>query len=87
MPDSRSAFDVDGLVIRPAYRATPWAAAQAAGSGTGRNQKARILILGECNVCRSVLAECLLRQALDARGLTDAVEVASAATRDYCLGT
>ena len=74
-------YDVSELVVQPAYRSAPWAAGREPEGGP-----ARVLVLGECNVCRSVLAAALLARALEAAGLGGDVEVESAATRDYNIG-
>ena len=48
--------------------------------------QARILFVSESNVCRSVLAEAIMRDLLDAAGMADHVTVASAGSRDYNVG-
>ena len=48
--------------------------------------QARILFVSESNVCRSVLAEAIMRDLLDAAGMADDVVVASAGSRDYNVG-
>jgi len=42
--------------------------------------------VSESNVCRSVLAEAIMRDLLEAAGMADAVAVASAGSRDYNVG-
>ena len=48
--------------------------------------QARILFVSESNVCRSVLAEAIMRDLLEAAGMAEAVSVASAGSRDYNVG-
>lgn len=70
---------VSNVFVDTAFRSTPWAQ-EARESGSGRTA-ARILIVSESGVCRSVLAEALLRQALSARGLSGQVECEARGTR------
>ena len=42
--------------------------------------------MSESNVCRSVLAEAIMRDLLEAAGMANAVSVASAGSRDYNVG-
>ena len=48
--------------------------------------QARILFVSESNVCRSVLAEAIMRDLLEAAGMAGAVAVGSAGSRDYNVG-
>lgn len=79
-----ASLDTSGAVVSPAYRATPWAAeeVEAASARTA----ARILLVSESGICRSVLAAAALGAALARRDLGGEVEVRCAATRDYCSG-
>eukprot|EP00887_Chlorella_sp_A99_P003002 scaffold9.g3002.t1 len=79
-----ASLDTSGAVVSPAYRATPWAAeeVEAASARTA----ARILLVSESGICRSVLAAATLGAALARRDLGGEVEVRCAATRDYCSG-
>ena len=48
--------------------------------------QARILFVSESNVCRSVLAEAIMRDLLEAAGMAVDVAVSSAGSRDYNVG-
>jgi len=70
---------VSNLFVDTAFRSTPWAQ-EARESDSGRTA-ARILFVSESGVCRSVLAQALLRGALAARGLGEQVECEARGTR------
>ena len=59
-----------------------------ASSATGDGEKARVSILFVCmgNICRSPLAEGILRQGLEQAGLADLVTVDSAGTGNWHQG-
>jgi low molecular weight protein-tyrosine phosphatase len=50
------------------------------------SRRYRIVFVCLGNICRSPMAELVLRRLLDQQGLSDRVEVASAGTGDYHLG-
>eukprot|EP00798_Chlamydomonas_sp_ICE-L_P031885 gene31884-6187_t len=77
-------LDVTDLVINPYYRSTPFAAEQKESETT--RTKARLLFISESNVCRSVLAESIMRELVQIHGMEDLVECASKGSRDYNLG-
>jgi len=72
--------DVGRLVIDPLFRVTPKAAQK------GEEALLQILILGEANICRSPVAEALLRQELSNRGIADVVGCASKSVQDFTVG-
>lgn len=71
---------MSGATVNPVYRSLPRQA-----SDTHR-QQVELLFLSESNVCRSILAEAFMRDALRSCGLAGLVNCQSKATRDYQLG-
>ncbi|GMH43387.1 hypothetical protein BSKO_11309 [Bryopsis sp. KO-2023] len=72
-------FDVSGSVVQPSFRSSPLDLEESMVD----SDKVRILFVGECNVCRSVLAEAFMKQLIEECGLTEFVECESKGTRDY----
>ena len=70
---------VSNVFVDTAFRSTPWA--QEAAESDSARTAARVLFVSESGVCRSVLAQALLRSALHARGLGDKVECEARGTR------
>ena len=70
---------VSNVFVDTAFRSTPWA--QEAAESDSARTTARLLFVSESGVCRSVLAQALLRGALHARGLGDSVECEARGTR------
>ena len=70
---------VSNVFVDTAFRSTPWA--QEAAESDSARTAARVLFVSESGVCRSVLAQALLRGALHARGLDDSVECEARGTR------
>ena len=70
---------VSNVFVDTAFRSTPWA--QEAAESDSARTAARLLFVSESGVCRSVLAQALLRGALAARGLADSVECEARGTR------
>lgn len=66
-------------VIQPLYRSIPQ-------SNTTRKGPLQILLLSETNICRSPVAEAMLRAELQRVGLGGTVECASKAVRSYAVG-
>lgn len=64
-------FDVSDAVVQPQYRSTPWLAEQE--EETSGRTAACILFVSESNVCRSLLAEVVMKQLLQEHGLTELV--------------
>jgi protein-tyrosine-phosphatase len=83
-------IDVSGVVVSPSFRTSDsFNAAKAAAASRTPACPLRVLFLSEGNVCRSVLAEALLRDrlaTLAAAGCSLAVQVESKGTRDYNVG-
>jgi len=83
-----SGFDAEAvrrLVVEDtSYRTRPKAAD--AASESGAKEPLQILILGEANICRSPIAEAMLRAELEAAGLAGVVGIASKAVQDYTVG-
>lgn len=77
--------DVERTVIQPLYRSTV-AEAEAAASASGGAAALRVLVLGEANICRSPLAEALIREELAAAGIADKVVCSSRAVQDFAAG-
>eukprot|EP00878_Enallax_costatus_P033054 GHUV01036431.1.p1 GENE.GHUV01036431.1~~GHUV01036431.1.p1 ORF type:complete len:250 (+),score=82.46 GHUV01036431.1:458-1207(+) len=75
---------VDGLVVQPAYRSTPWEAEQKLQNSS--RDKALIMFVSESGICRAPLAAAIFKQQLQDSPLQDWVDVQQRATRDYCLG-
>lgn len=75
---------VERVVVQPVFRTGPWDPELLAEQEA--RPEACILIVGESNVCRSVIAHACLEQLLEAHGLRDMVKVESCGTRDYGLG-
>ena len=67
------------MFVDTAFRSTPWA--QEAAESDSARTAARVLFVSESGVCRSVLAQALLRRALHVRGLDDSVECEARGTR------
>ena len=61
--------------LQNAYRSTPWAAQRDKDAST--STVVQILMVSESNVCRSVLAEAIMKQQLAECGLSDMVQVQS----------
>ena len=76
---STEPIDVTGIFVDIAFRSTPWA--QEAAEQGSSDTTARILFVSESNVCRSVLAEAVMRQLLQDRGLSEEVTCESKGTR------
>lgn len=74
-------MDVSQLVVQPSFRSVPWEP-EAADASTA----ARIALVSESGVCRSVLAAGALKAALASRGLSDSFVFECRASRDYCEG-
>lgn len=72
-------LDVSSIFVDTAFRSTPWA--QEAAEESSTDTTAKILFVSESNVCRSVLAEAVMRQLLQDRGLAEQVTCASKGTR------
>ncbi|KAF8057642.1 ptpA [Scenedesmus sp. PABB004] len=79
---------VDGLVVDPAFRSTPWHAEQQlqAQQQDGAGRKALIMFVSESGIARAPLAAALFAKQLAASPLAGWVDAAPRATRDYCLG-
>ncbi|WIA42861.1 hypothetical protein OEZ86_008786 [Tetradesmus obliquus] len=75
---------VDGLVVQPAYRSTPWEAEQLKAQQA--NDKAQIMFVSESGICRGPLAAALFRHMLADSPLRGWVDVHVRASRDYCIG-
>ncbi|KAL3131755.1 hypothetical protein ABBQ38_007474 [Trebouxia sp. C0009 RCD-2024] len=77
-------LDVSNSVVDASYRSTPWAAQREKDAST--SSVIQILMVSESNVCRSVLAEAILKQQLADCGLGKMVQVQSKGTREYNVG-
>ncbi|DBA94929.1 TPA: hypothetical protein ACH3X1_002458 [Trebouxia sp. C0004] len=77
-------LDVSHAVVDASYRSTPWAAQREEDAST--STVVQVLMISESNVCRSVLAEIIMRQQLTDAGLDSMVQVESKGTRDYNVG-
>eukprot|EP00929_Paragymnodinium_shiwhaense_P036059 TRINITY_DN19379_c0_g1_i3.p1 TRINITY_DN19379_c0_g1~~TRINITY_DN19379_c0_g1_i3.p1 ORF type:complete len:346 (-),score=58.31 TRINITY_DN19379_c0_g1_i3:171-1208(-) len=71
---------VNRLVVPTVIRTTPHA------SEAKTRRPLQVLVLGEANICRSVLAEVLLRQQLEESGLSEDIGCESKAVKDFCVG-
>ena len=76
---SAEPIDATGIFVDIAFRSTPWA--QEAAEQGSSDTTARILFVSESNVCRSVLAEAIMRRLLQERGLAQEVSCESKGTR------
>lgn len=72
-------IDASSLFVETAFRATPWDQEKLEEQSSRRH--ARVLFVSESNVCRSVLAEAVMNELLQQRGLQDAVQCESKGTR------
>ena len=70
---SAEPIDAKGIFVDIAFRSTPWA--QEAAEQGSSDTTARILFVSESNVCRSVLAEAIMRRLLQERGLAQEVSL------------
>lgn len=79
-PYQEDAFDVSRSVIQPSYRSTPWKSneenqvsceiwEQDLFKECTVFQKLCIVFVSESNVCRSILAECMMMDLLSQSGL------------------
>lgn len=75
---------VDGLVVQPAYRSTPWEAEQLKAQQA--KDKAQIMFVSESGICRGPLAAALFSHMLADSPLRGWVDVHVRASRDYCIG-
>eukprot|EP00240_Pyramimonas_obovata_P006022 CAMPEP_0118923580 /NCGR_PEP_ID=MMETSP1169-20130426/2051_1 /TAXON_ID=36882 /ORGANISM="Pyramimonas obovata, Strain CCMP722" /LENGTH=322 /DNA_ID=CAMNT_0006864593 /DNA_START=187 /DNA_END=1155 /DNA_ORIENTATION=+ len=82
--DRPPSIDVSGVCVDPVFRSNESVVEEEVQNAA--RTKARILFVSEGNVCRSVLAEAIMTQMLVDNGLSDRVECASRATRDYNVG-
>lgn len=64
-------------------RSTPWAAQKEEDAST--SSVVQVLMVSESNVCRSVLAEIIMRQQLMECGLGDMVQVESKVGQLFCI--
>lgn len=76
-------IDVAGVCIDPMFRSN--SVVEQEEELNASRTKARVLFLSEGNVCRSLLAEAILKKMLWENGLADVVECESRGTRDYNL--
>ena len=72
-------MDVSSIFVDTAFRSTPWA--QEAAEESSTDTSAKILFVSESNVCRSVMAQSVMRQLLQDRGLAEHVACDSKGTR------
>lgn len=77
-------LDVSDVVVDASYRSTPWAAQREEDAST--STVVQVLMVSESNVCRSVLAEVIMRKQLSECGLDSMVHVESKGTREYNVG-
>ncbi len=77
-------FDVSAAVVQPVFRSTPWA--EEARESDASPDRVRLLFVSESNVCRSVLAEAIMADLLEAHGLAHVVSCESRASKDYNIG-
>ena len=65
--DDYGEFDVSSNVVSPVFRSTPWAGEQLKESSSP--DAVRVLFVSESNVCRSVLADAIMTQLLEAHDM------------------
>lgn len=78
-------MDVSNIFVDIAFRSTPWA--QEKVEKESSRTAARILFVSESNVCRSVLAEAVMRDILHERGMSEEVVCESKGTRQVPFNT
>ncbi|KAF6259659.1 hypothetical protein COO60DRAFT_989347 [Scenedesmus sp. NREL 46B-D3] len=64
---------VDGLVVQPTYRSTPWEAEHQKAQQP--KDKAQVMFVSESGICRGPLAAALFRHMVAASPLRDCIEV------------
>mmetsp|Transcript_6353 Transcript_6353/g.18261 ORF Transcript_6353/g.18261 Transcript_6353/m.18261 type:complete len:314 (-) Transcript_6353:410-1351(-) len=77
-------FDVSSNVVSPVFRSTPWE--QEKRKEASSPDSVRVLFVSESNVCRSVLAQAILTELLEANDMAGVVSCESKGSKDYNVG-